>query len=447
MSISNSFLSRIKLKLALLISILCMGASLQTNADESAIPAGVAAHVGVTGCAGSTCHGSNVAFADSNILRNEFRIWNEQDPHARAYKTLLTDESKRIARNLGLESAETANVCLDCHADNVSQDLQGDEFQIADGVGCEVCHGGAANYIDSHTSASHAENLQAGLYPTEQPHARAQLCVSCHIGGDKKRKITHNIMGAGHPRLSFELNTFTSIQPAHYKVDDDYVERKGEVSELQVWALGQILAAEQGLKNIRAFPRSGLFPEFVHMDCLGCHQEMSKLTWSQNPLTKLKPGALRYNDSHLMMSYQIALSTAADAAPELLANIKLFLLNGASQKDPSALISKLEGSLEKIKARLENAPINSEQGLAILNALVDVGISSSHRDYAAAEQSAMAINSVLKVMDADQRLSQARVDALQGIDDIFRGVKNPDNYEPAVFMQGLKKVRVVLANK
>jgi hypothetical protein len=290
-------------------------------------------HLGVASCASSTCHGSTVPFIDSNVLQNEFRTWNEQDPHARAYQTLLSPESKRIARNLGLSSAESAGACLSCHADNVSMADHGDEFKITDGVGCETCHGGAEKYIESHTDASHQNNIKAGLRKTENPTVRAELCVSCHIGNHTDRKITHTIMGAGHPRLSFELNTFSSIQPAHYKVDEDYIERKGEHNELQIWAIGQLVASEQLLTNIKAFPRSGLFPELVHMDCLGCHQPMSKVDWAPNPLTKLSAGALRYNDAHLLMSYQLAKTVSPGLANQVLSNTQTFLNNGVAAQN------------------------------------------------------------------------------------------------------------------
>ncbi len=72
------------------------------------------------------------------------------------------------------------------------------------------------------------------MYPTEQPAARAALCVSCHLGADD-RFATHEIMGAGHPRLSFELDAFSTNQPAHYIVDADYVRRKGAIEGFNLW--------------------------------------------------------------------------------------------------------------------------------------------------------------------------------------------------------------------
>ena len=51
------------------------------------------------------------------------------------------------------------------------------------GVRCEACHGGAERWIKSHAQrdATHAANLALGMYPTETPARRAQLCLSCHI--------------------------------------------------------------------------------------------------------------------------------------------------------------------------------------------------------------------------------------------------------------------------
>lgn len=402
-----------------------------------------AKHLGVASCSASTCHGSNVTFSDSNILRNEFRVWNENDPHARAFKTLSSNKSKRIAQNLGLDNAESSTLCLGCHSDNVETQRQGEQFRIADGIGCETCHGGAENYLDVHTSGDHQASLEKGLYPSEDPHSRAKLCVSCHVGNNSDRKITHEIMGAGHPRLSFELNTFSSIQPAHYRVDSDYVERKGKITELQVWAMGQLVATEQFLSNVESFPRSGLFPELVHMDCLGCHQKMSKITWSQNPLTKLPAGALRYNDAYLMMSYQIARAMSPEEAPLFLSEITEFLklpANADLELNVGRLVTRLQG----LQARLKQTPIENQQGLTILAALVDVGLESSHRDYAAAEQSAMAINSVLNVLDAEQNLSNTRREVVTGVNSLFNSLDDTDNYKPSEFVAGLKKVSQML---
>ncbi|MBL4671313.1 MAG: hypothetical protein JKX81_03560 [Arenicella sp.] len=431
-----SVVSTIVFSLAALTNAFAEDEAVNPNLEQTS-----AKHLGVASCAASTCHGSTLPFVESNVLQNEFRTWNELDPHARAYQTLLSPESKKIARNLGLASAETSDVCLSCHADNVAPTRHGDDFDITEGVGCETCHGGAENYIESHTKASHQENLEAGLSKTENPTVRAELCVSCHIGNHTDRKITHTIMGAGHPRLSFELNTFSSIQPAHYQVDSDYTERKGPHNELQIWAIGQLVASEQLLTNIREFPRSGLFPELVHMDCLGCHQPMSKIDWAPNPLTNLAAGSLRYNDAHLLMSYQLAKTVSPSLANEVLGNTQAFLNGGASSNNSDKLASKLLNNIEKIRTSLEGSPLSQEQANAILNALINNGLSASHQGYASAEQSAMAINSVLRVIITSQDDASNKAALLGGVETMFKGVNNPERYRPEIFVAGLRKIQ------
>src|SRR5277367_6307094 len=111
-------------------------------------------HLGVTTCSGSTCHGAIEPFRKSNVAQNEYITWLQKDKHARAYKVLFDERSVRIARNLGLPNAHTAEICLNCHADNPAH--RGRQFQLSDGVGCEACHGGAAGWLGTHISgASH----------------------------------------------------------------------------------------------------------------------------------------------------------------------------------------------------------------------------------------------------------------------------------------------------
>ena len=68
-------------------------------------------HTGVTSCAGSTCHGSAAPWRNSTVLQNEYITWEQKDRHAKAYKTLLTERSQRIA--LASQSSEARLVTLD----------------------------------------------------------------------------------------------------------------------------------------------------------------------------------------------------------------------------------------------------------------------------------------------------------------------------------------------
>src|SRR5690606_12265939 len=149
----------------------------------------------------------------------------------------------RIARNLGLkEPAHEARLCLDCHAHHPPPAQRGERFRVEDGVSCEGCHGPAEGWIKSHVApgATHADNVARGLYPTEEPVAQAKLCLSCHFG-NRDKFVTHRMMGAGHLRMSFELDTFAQTQPPHFVADADWQRRKGRWDTVRTWAIGQAL--------------------------------------------------------------------------------------------------------------------------------------------------------------------------------------------------------------
>jgi hypothetical protein len=286
--------------------------------QESATPR----HVGVASCSGNNCHGAIEKSKTSSVPQNEYRIWMDRDKHRLAYKALQDPRGIRIARNLGLSDAVSAAVCLKCHSDYVPPDRRGPQFQLSDGVGCEACHGGAQRWLGVHISgANHAENVAHGLYPTDRPFARAVKCLSCHFGdpADPDQFVTHRIMGAGHPRMGFELDTYTATEPAHFVVDRGYIERKGPVSDAKVWVVGQatnLVKRMDALIDPHNAPK-GLQPELVMFDCTACHHSETKIRWRPRRSTGLPPGAIKLNDANAVMLRVIAGRVAPAAAKTL----------------------------------------------------------------------------------------------------------------------------------
>src|SRR5688572_7330913 len=137
-----------------LLGAALLGSLLGMSLPALAIEPGIAdyKHMGVASCSTSVCHGKLAPQTDKDVALNEYRIWQQEDRHAQAYRTLELPESKRIAANLGLANATAAKICLDCHADNVPSDKRGGKFQISDGVGCEACHGGSEKWLESHAA-------------------------------------------------------------------------------------------------------------------------------------------------------------------------------------------------------------------------------------------------------------------------------------------------------
>ena len=405
-------------------------------------------NLGVVNCANSLCHGSVSPWKDSNILQNEYVTWSRVDKHAtRAYHVLLEERSQRIARNLGLkEPAHQAKLCLDCHAYNPPPAQRGERFKVTDGVSCEACHGPAETWIQAHVApgATHADNVKRGLYPTNEPVAQAKLCLSCHFGNADKF-VTHRMMGAGHPRMSFELDTFSQTQPPHFVVDADWRERKGNYDGVRVWAVGQALAAAE-LLDVLLDPRrsrDGLFPELVVFDCHACHHPMSDVRWS--PRTNTSPGRIRLNDANFLMLRQIVrVALPAEEANAFAQQVRaLHQAVAGDGGDAIETARSLRATLDGIVARLARRNFTVEDLRAIAMGLVDDGRGGQFRDYAGAEQATMAVGSVLNFL-ARRGVVESRA-ANEAMDALLETVKSDERYRDATFRQAMEKVAAVLS--
>lgn len=403
---------------------------------------GKAMHVGVASCATSQCHGSAVPRDGSNVLQNEYVTWTRDDPHSRAYETLSSPASRAMANRLGLASATTAGICLDCHADNVPAERRGPKFQLSDGVGCEACHGAAENWLSSHDNAptvDHAANLDAGLYPTEDPKARGELCLSCHLGTADKF-ATHRIMAAGHPRLTFELDTFTELwrtagrQP-HYRVDADYVERKNDASHVVTWATGVIAEASQRMRlvNSRRFTTGSMFPELGLYDCHACHRSMKTVLWRRLPRHgNAGPGVPFLNDGALVMALALARAVDSDLAPTLEnALVELHVAGSSDVERIRRAATNLDRLLDRLENSLDDDALERSQR-RVLREILALGANGNFIDYTSAEQAFMAVQ--MLVFEIEDPELAARLDPLGDVLD------DDERYRPATFARLLAEL-------
>jgi hypothetical protein len=400
-------------------------------------------HLGAASCASSTCHGSTSVYKDSNVMQNEFTVWQESDKHARSYQTLKSAESRAITKKLGLGDPTQSKVCLDCHTNNVPTALRGEKFQIEDGVSCEACHGGSEKWIATHTNKdiSHADNLKAGLYATEAPIERAKMCLSCHMGTED-RMITHKIMGAGHPRLQFELDAFTWFNP-HYVIDADYIKRKGEFNGARDWALGQGIAAKNLLEQL-AGPSgwSGIFPELVLFDCHACHKKMSGNTWASRPSTGLGPGVVRLNDANLVTYRHVLNVVDAGMGARLREQTRALHRATTVSRDSTLNAAKaLRATIESSLARVSAYPFEAASLSKVLSSLLRDAEAGDYRDFAGAEQAALAAQSVISGFEASGAITKEKADALNVyVDRVNDTVANGDSYQNARFVASLRSL-------
>jgi len=154
--------------------------------------------------------------------------------------------------------------CLACH--NTTKELQVDGIspRLAEGVGCESCHGPSELWRDSHYQGSFSvsESIEKrGLVNSKSEIVRAKTCTLCHVGGPD-RDMNHDIIAAGHPALYFDYGTYLKAYPKHWRENAaDPVKQS-----LERWLIGQ-----------------------VAYQCTSCHQNITGKTLiqlqdpSQNP--------------------------------------------------------------------------------------------------------------------------------------------------------------------
>ncbi len=409
---------------------------------SSADPSG-AVHLGVATCAGSNCHGASERQPNSAVAGDEYTIWSKRDKHRQAYSVLLGDRAIHIARALGLPDAASQKICLDCHTDNVPPEQRGRQFQVSDGVGCEACHGGASTWLGTHISgASHRDNLNAGMYPTEQPVARAEKCLGCHFG-DATRFVDHRLIGAGHPRLPFELDTFTAIEPAHFTVDSRYVERKGRITDMQVWATGQAMALADRMTALldpkRA--RHGLFPELVLYDCQGCHHPYDSARAPQPSSSGLGPGTVKLNDANAAM-LGVAAGRAAPAAAKAL-SAHMLALHRATDDDAGAV--KREAEAVRVAARSLVAPLatrnfTADDIRAMADAVIALGNGPDGWRISHAEQTTMALESIATALKSAGALGDAQdATVRKSLDALYASFANEATFRSDAFAAALRE--------
>jgi hypothetical protein len=395
------------------------------------------------------------------VRQNELITW--QDPHSdagahsRAWRTLTTKRAQDIATRLGLGSAQTATACLGCHADPVAPAQRGARFQIADGVGCEACHGGSGGWIASHYAlgATHAANLTHGLVALDDPKTRAGRCLDCHLGGTAPNQfVSHQLMAAGHPRLTFELDLFTTLQK-HYDLDADYVARRKAVpGGVKTWAVGQALALDRTLTLFGPRSPGGAFPEFVFFDCQSCHRTITedskpKLTVEANPARPIPLGAPPFNDENMIM-----LSAAAKvAAPGLAARFEadshdfhLALAQNGSVSGQRA--ARLAGASRALADAFAARAFSRSDTMAIFEDVLTGESARRYTDFAGATQAVMSADTLLDALVAEGALDRAAAARVRPeLDRAYQAVRDPNAFRPAearaAFQKAAERVRAL----
>ncbi len=240
--------------------------------------------VGVAGCTAASCHGGK------SLTGGEASAWLTRDAvHRRAYDVLFNETSVRMTKQLGLKAAHTEARCLACHSTETAHPsgAKGERFAVEFGVGCESCHGAAGSWVSRHTDRSWrtltaAQKQELGFHDLKPASARAEKCAECHVGSPRAT-VDHDLIAAGHPRLTFEMSAYHTLLPKHW--DATAESRRDPAQELRLWAVGHAASAKAMSDIAAARAKSALAngakqvtPDLAEFDCHACHHDLAEPT-------------------------------------------------------------------------------------------------------------------------------------------------------------------------
>ena len=111
---------------------------------------------------------------------SQYPIW-QKSGHAKAYEVLAGEAAKAAGAKAGVAEPQKAAECLKCHvtAYGVDAKFLGEKYNMAQGVGCEACHGPGGDYISMQTMkglvSGTIEPASVGMIkPTKD------TCIACH---------------------------------------------------------------------------------------------------------------------------------------------------------------------------------------------------------------------------------------------------------------------------
>ena len=439
--------------IAALLVLLCSICALfvgVTGSRAGATDAGNGRFEGVASCAGSTCHGRMEA--DGAVVRqDELMRWQEPSSqagaHSRAYSILLGQRARQITATLGMGDPTSAPACLGCHA-TPTNGLTGARFLTSDGVGCEACHGPSSGWISTHfaVGGNHKDNVSRGLIPLENATIRAGVCLDCHLGSKRSGQfVTHRIMAAGHPRVTFEMDLFSTLQQ-HHNEDADYTARKGRTDGIRMWAVGQAMAVNRALTLYAdaKIGTEGAFPEFYFLDCHSCHrrifdQEDRVKSWEANPGRPIPAGMPPFNDENMILLSAAARVTNPALAARFDKDARAFHQAMAGSRATSVAAGiRLAATASDLASALSARSNDGDTAFAIVDSIAGPASAPRFTDYTGSVQAVMAIDSLLNALVKQGRVTIGAAAGIRAdINRAYAAVKEPNGYRPPEFRGAL----------
>jgi hypothetical protein len=384
-------------------------------------------------------------------MQNEYSTWVTQDKHARAYTALTGTLGRQMAAVLKIGPADKSPKCLVCHAISMDKAHRARDFDIAEGVSCESCHGPASEWLGPHIQpdAKHADMVRLGLIDNKSLPVRSEECLSCHLGNGSAvnggMQVDHEMIAAGHPDLTFELDSFTAVEPPHW------VEKNPDpLFGMRAWGVGQAVQMREGMLRLAKRAHAGPWPEFSEMDCMTCHHSLTgPESWRQKDLVGVqmehdglsghRAGDPPFNLARFVVFRHFAREIDPTTTKELESETaKVTGLVSSMSSDRAAVESAANRAAElanKLVGEVNSAQYDRARTERLLRAIASDGDAISRQGERSAEQATMTVDSLYIAVAKAGGLNPSTRSAIDGL---FVQVKNPSAYSAPQFAAGMK---------
>jgi hypothetical protein len=401
----------------------------------------ISKYLGPGSCAAAACHGNIAPQKTASVQQNEYSTWVVQDHHAAAFRALQNPVSQRMGKLLGIGKPEESPRCLTCHALYLPASAKGRNFDIGDGVSCESCHGPSSEWLGNHTMKgwSRQKSIAAGMVDNWDIERRAEQCLSCHLG-DEKRYVDHEMIAAGHPDLVFDLESYTAAMPPHWRPE-------GDSQVLRTWSVGQAVQLQESLERLSRRASNGVWPEYSEFECYACHHNLvaAERSWRQQAgYSDRKPGDAPWNAAHFAVLRIIVKETEPELSDDLeKALTEVFRVTSDRRSDRRAIASAAKdtaNTASQIAQKFKARGFQRDEAIRILNALGRESDRLSNMGPKTAEQATMAVQSLAVV--APNPAKQKDFDA--ALKTLYKAIENPSNYHAGEFAVQFRRTVSVL---
>jgi hypothetical protein len=251
------------------------------------------------------------------------------------------------------------------------------------------------------------------------------------------------MIGAGHPSLSFELDTFASNLPAHW------VEHDGNRAWFAgaPWALGQPVTLREAARHLGRQLRTDGWPDFAAYDCYACHHDLRPGSRWRQDRADGPPGRPPWDASRYVVLSHLAHEVAPDVAGRLDASVRRLdrlARQGRAAPELASACDATAGAADELLARLRPAPLDAARTDRLLRALSSDGNGLAFAGFRTAQQVAWTLDSLAAARPVllGRPPAAPESDPLRvAVGRLFDGLADPAAYDPSRFAREVGAIR------